>query len=99
MRAFTHLLEQGEGDTGTKELAHMILAELLDHLDDMVLDCRAVATLLVRDLPRGVVGVVDGIVNGDGDLEGIFTLDGLTSDTHPHRLRVKWCLELRIGDA
>ena len=64
----------------------MVLAELLDHVDDMVLNGRAVAALLVGDLPRGIVRVVDGVVDGNGDLEGVLSLDGLASDTHPHRL-------------
>lgn len=76
----------------------MLLAELLDHLNDMVLDCRAVTALLERNLPRGVVGVVDGVMDGDGDLKGVLSLDGLTSDTHPHGLDVGKVFRSRLED-
>ncbi len=90
----THLFEDAESDTRSEELAEMLGRELAKRAGNMPLDSFGLGFGLcrvVRDEGRGEIGVVDRVVDGDGDLEGGAVVHDGTGDTCPHRLMNERC--------
>ena len=88
----TYLTEQRDGDTSTEELAQMLLRELAQGLDDMLLDgasLRVGVVGVVRDDGRREIGVVDRVVDRDGDFVTGVVVDGGTGNTSPHGLEAR----------
>ena len=88
--AGTDLLEQAEGNTGTEELAEMLAGEGIEGLQDVLLNGCSLCLWVVNvvgDDSGGEIGVVNGIVDGYGDLELGVVVHDCPCDTCPHRLK------------
>ena len=67
----------------------MLSGELAEDVKDMLLDvgCLLLGIIgVVRDNRRRKVGIVDGVVDGEGNLEASVVVDHRSGDTSPHRL-------------
>ena len=76
----------------------MLCGESAEGLNDMLLDSCALGLGVVGGVSNDggcEIGVVDGIVNGDGNLETGVIIDYSTSNTCPHRLDIGG--QMRIG--
>lgn len=76
----THLAKKSEGHTSTEELAEMLVRELLEGVENVLLDGGGLEVGLGRvvgdDCGREI-GVVNRVVDGDGDLvSGVVVDDG-----------------------
>lgn len=83
--ANTHLTQETEGDACTEELAKMLMGEVAKCLDDMFLNVRGIVGIVIEEIV-GEIGIVDGVVDGDGDLVVLVVVDDGARDTCPHRL-------------
>ena len=84
-----HLLEQAQSNTRTEELAKVLLREMADGLNDMLFNGLGLSIRLsrvIRDHAGGEIGVVDRVVDGDGNLKASVVVHRRTGDTSPHRL-------------
>ena len=90
-RIITHLLEQAEGDTSTEELAQVLLGELAQSVENVLLDLLGLRVGLGRVIGNRAgreVGVVDRIVDRDGDLKAGVVVDHGAGNTGPHGLMI-----------
>lgn len=68
----------------------MLGRELAEDIEDVLLDCRSLSlgvVGIVGDGGRGEVGVVDGVVDGNGELVAGVVVDHGACNTSPHGLR------------
>lgn len=85
----THLFEETQSHTRTQEFAQMLAREGVESLQDMLLDDLGLTLGVVEVVGndgRCEIGVVHGVVDGDGNLEFRLIVYDSTCDTRPHRL-------------
>ena len=84
-----YLTQQAERDTCTEELAQMFLRELAQGIEDVLLDDFGLGIGLggiVGDDGRREIGVVDRVVDRDGNFKASVVIDHRSGNTSPHRL-------------
>lgn len=67
----------------------MFLGELFERLEDVTLDVSGIfggVGRVVRHNGGGIIGAIDRVVNGDGNLKGFTAGKDCAGDTSPHRL-------------
>lgn len=63
----------------------MFMREVTESLDDMLLDIRGIVGIIIEEIV-GKVGIIDRVMDGDGDLVILVVVDDGARNTCPHRL-------------
>ncbi len=98
-RWITNLSEKTERNASSKELAKVLRGERAKSLEDVLLDSGTLSLRVVEvigDDGGGEISIVNGIVNGDRDLEASLIIDYSTGDTCPHRLDIGGLVRIKV---